>query len=130
MSLNIFSDVYKLLIFVFEYICYWVSCSHPGYYMQLIVVLHPGWGDPGLRSSYASLWPLPRQKGTFQHLYKCAIWVSSDMLLFFTHFLNIECWCFYYWFVRALYTFIALTLLSEFWLLFPQLPVYHLILWF
>lgn len=63
---------------------YWRSGSCLSYYMWLCCYVLDE-GTLGLRSSYASLWPLPREKGTFQHLHKCTMWVSSALFLFFTH---------------------------------------------
>lgn len=103
MKLNIFSDVYWSFILLF--------IDNPAlgfsYYIWLCCVL--GEGTLGLRSRCASLWPLPRKRGTFQHLHKCTIWVSSALFLFFTYLKKEKrkkpwCWYFYYRLVRALYT--------------------------
>lgn len=90
-----------LIIYTF----YWRSGSCLSYYIWLYCCVLDE-GTLGLRSSYASLWPLPREKGTFQHLHECTIWVSSALFLFFTHLKKKKLWGWYfcYWFVRALYT--------------------------
>lgn len=116
MRVNIFSEVYWSFLFPFH----WRSCSCHSCDIRLCCCVLDE-GTLGLRSSYASLWLLPREKGTFQHLHHVG---CSCLLLFLLQFKKLGCWYFYYWFVRA---FKLLTRLSKFWLSFPQLLVYHLI---